>query len=936
MPKLFTRLALGIAAHCMLLSWSFAQPGALDLSFNPGTGANASVLGVLVQADGRTVIAGSFTQYNGQPANRIARLNPDGSLDGSFSSGTGFNDAVFRIAAQSDGKLVVAGNFTSYNGSALSAKLARLHPDGTLDLSFSPPALGATNVNAIHVMADDRIVLGLSGPWPSRVVRLHPDGSADASFSTLGAINGTVTAIAVHADGRALIAGTFTMVHGQSRPGLARLQADGSLDAGFDPGAGPTAPPGPSPIQAMVIRPTGEAVVAGALAAYDGQPVGRIVQLTEAGAIDGGFNTGTGFNSTVNRLRLTPDGLLWCMGEFTMVDGEPADRLCRILASGARDASFTSFPGANSSTTDIQLHNGRVYVGGAFTFYAGQPRSRIVRLFNCTPTAWYADSDGDGSGNPAAMTITCPAPPGHVANADDCDDTDPMVSAAPLWHADADGDGFGDPSTTVTACQPPPGHVANADDCDDANPLVGAAPLWHADADGDGYGDPNTFVQACSAPDGHVDNNFDCDDSDPDILTVLGLYPDADGDGFGDPDGYLESCTLLPGYVENDADCDDTDPLVGDIIQLFYIDADGDGYGDPSSEVWTCMAYPGLVTNGNDCDDTNPALTIKLPYYPDTDGDGFGDAAIPPTLFCSPPSGHSLNNQDCDDTDPALWTGMPCDDGNPLTANDSIGQDCICRGAGVFASIRVKLQGAYIGNGLHRTTLHQQGLMPVQEPYTDLGYDPAPNSVAEGTVMAPEQVPHDQYHRWLDWVVVELRDANDPSVPVTTRYGLLSEIGQILDPLTDGLIRFPVPPGFYHVAVLHRNHQGLVTQEPIDFTVDFVTDYPIVHFDLPSTPVIGGAAARFHDPVSGFAMMRCGDVTFNDDIRYVGNGNDRDPILVRIGGSVPTSTATGYYQEDVTLDGLVKYVGENNDRDPILLSIGGSVPTNVRPNFYLR
>ncbi|MBK7945294.1 MAG: hypothetical protein IPJ85_08310 [Flavobacteriales bacterium] len=62
----------------------------------------------------------------------------------------------------------------------------------------------------------------------------------------------------------------------------------------------------------------------------------------------------------------------------------------------------------------------------------------------------------------------------------------------------------------------------------------------------------------------------------------------------------------------------------------------------------------------------------------------------------------------------------------------------------------------------------------------------------------------------------------------------------------------------------------------------------------------------------------------------MGDPNDRDPILSRIGGSVPTNTVNGYFVEDVDMNGSVRYTGDPNDRDPILVNIGGSVPTNVR------
>jgi hypothetical protein len=68
----------------------------------------------------------------------------------------------------------------------------------------------------------------------------------------------------------------------------------------------------------------------------------------------------------------------------------------------------------------------------------------------------------------------------------------------------------------------------------------------------------------------------------------------------------------------------------------------------------------------------------------------------------------------------------------------------------------------------------------------------------------------------------------------------------------------------------------------------------------------------------------------NGQLQYTGSGNDRDPILLAIGGSVPTNFITGYRIEDTNLDGVVKYTGSANDRDVILLNIGGTVPTSIR------
>ena len=73
-----------------------------------------------------------------------------------------------------------------------------------------------------------------------------------------------------------------------------------------------------------------------------------------------------------------------------------------------------------------------------------------------------------------------------------------------------------------------------------------------------------------------------------------------------------------------------------------------------------------------------------------------------------------------------------------------------------------------------------------------------------------------------------------------------------------------------------------------------------------------------------------GNTLWDGGLKYTGMDNDRDPVLVRIGGTIPTNTIPGYYVEDVNLDGVVKYTGSGNDRDPILVNIGGTVPTQVR------
>ena len=82
--------------------------------------------------------------------------------------------------------------------------------------------------------------------------------------------------------------------------------------------------------------------------------------------------------------------------------------------------------------------------------------------------------------------------------------------------------------------------------------------------------------------------------------------------------------------------------------------------------------------------------------------------------------------------------------------------------------------------------------------------------------------------------------------------------------------------------------------------------------------------------IGGENALWMGNVLRDGGLKYTGSGNDRDPILVRVGSTVPNNTVNGYFIEDCTLDGVVKYTGSQNDRDPILVNVGSTVPTNVR------
>ncbi len=236
---------------------------------------------------------------------------------------------------------------------------------------------------------------------------------------------------------------------------------------------------------------------------------------------------------------------------------------------------------------------------------------------------------------------------------------------------------------------------------------------------------------------------------------------------------------------------------------------------------------------------------------------------------------------------------------------------------------RAMLEGPFnTGNSMMNATLRANGLVPLNEPYSGSGYVHINGGGGENTTNAVLSVTGTS--AIVDWVVVELRNKNNSSQVLATRSALIQRDGDIVD--VDGIsdVAFDVAPDNYFIAVHHRNHLGIMTFAAIPLA----STAALLDLSAGTVPLFGGSTST--KPLAGKFVMYAGDINGNGTISYVGQDNDRDLILVRVGGSIPTSTISGYYPEDVNMDGLVRYTGSTNDRDSILINIGGSVPTNIR------
>lgn len=358
--------------------------GSLDTDFDPGSGANGSVRTILL--DGLDIlIGGDFTVYNGVNRSRIARLNEDASVDDGFDPGDGPNGTVADIAMGAEGRLILGGNFNTVQGSLLN-RVARLRADGIVDPSFGLPLGLNAEVTEVVRQPDGKILIGgmfdvASAAGRNHIARLNADGTVDIGFNPGVGTDGNVNALLLQADGKVVIGGAFATVNGVSRRGLARLNSDGSVDSAFNSGGVGTFG---GAVNDILQLDGGKLLVVGDFTSYNGTNRTRAVIVNADGTLDPSFNTGVGPNRVIYAVAPQPDGKFLIVGDFTSVSGATRNRVARLNADGSHDLNFKPGNGANAAVlaVAVQPGDGKILIGGRFTEFANVARSYIARLNN--------------------------------------------------------------------------------------------------------------------------------------------------------------------------------------------------------------------------------------------------------------------------------------------------------------------------------------------------------------------------------------------------------------------------------------------------------------------------------------------------------------------------------------------------------------------------
>jgi uncharacterized delta-60 repeat protein len=386
-------LCLGLLLACGTLEQVNGQANLVADAFDPRV--QGDVLAVAEQADGKVLIGGNLTRVGGITRRFIARVNSDGSLDGSFKPV--LNGVVHALAVQADGRILVGGAFSRVNGIDRDY-LARLNSDGSLDAGFAPTVGG--DCRTLLIAPDEKIIAGGVG----FLRRLQTSGANDATFNSPNVVSRRIYTLALQQDGKLLVGGNIEF----PRRGLMRLMPDGTLDTSFIAELDRA-------VRVVKVLPDGRLMVGGEFLNANNLPTPFIARLQDTGFKDATFDPGLasegigatedGGSGSVRGIEMLSDGGVLVMGDvsFTGLAGLSRPRIAKYADTG-RLLDSLNLSATGVINQSLRRVDGRILIAGNFTELGGKPRVGAARLVSPTPVAainfeetTFAVSEADGS-----------------------------------------------------------------------------------------------------------------------------------------------------------------------------------------------------------------------------------------------------------------------------------------------------------------------------------------------------------------------------------------------------------------------------------------------------------------------------------------------------------------------------------------------------------
>lgn len=502
-------LILVLYAQCVV-----AQDGSVDVSFNSTTqqlatnsNFNNNIFETYVFPNGEYLVCGAFTELNGQSANRLVRLDQQGDIIAGFAAGAGPDGTVNGMLILTNGKILIYGLFTTYDG-VPSPRIAMLNADGSRDNGFQ-----MTNpfmeIQESLELPDGRILIGgliNNNPVIGRIIRITNEGTIDTDFEV--SVNSSIKELTTDATGAIYACGQFTMIGGVSRNKIAKLSFEGIVDLGYEIPVAytmntedilvhsdgtlvlscsasvggqygrfrffPNGTPDPSfsgatyalnnfqveiddqgrylflvknnvaswverfnndgspdenfEIQLfslcanrshMTLEPGGKILISGNANqfafCFDG-----LKRLEENGRIDASFMPSKGSDRPIRVVKTLPDGKILLGGNFYGFNGVSNSSIIRLLNNGDVDMSFNSGIGAafrSDAQSDILINaievqaDGKIIIGGDFDLFDGYNYKKLVRLH---PNGSVDTSFHIGNGFSGAVESILAQPDGRI------------------------------------------------------------------------------------------------------------------------------------------------------------------------------------------------------------------------------------------------------------------------------------------------------------------------------------------------------------------------------------------------------------------------------------------------------------------------------------------------------------------------------------------
>ena len=367
------------------------QDGSLDNSFTTGSLSSETdhVNSINVLPNKKILLGGFFNTYNNFAISGLVQLNPDGSFDLNFNNDVAAGSIINNICIQNDNKILIAGRQISLSGTTVAKSLFRLQTNGSVDSSFGPDLRIGTNgvVTKVETTSDNKVLVGgsfssINNQTVKSLARLFPDGRLDESFKTAHLNFSSILHIQKQPDKKILVGGDWDNTGAGTYKPLVRLNPDGSNDPDFNLNISPF-----SGINGMTLQPDGKILVITANAGSFNY--NTIIRLNADGSKDNTFKTGSGAsnppgkvaNLFIHVVTVQTDGKILVAGEFETYNGSTKNNIARLLPDGTVDESFTgpTVNFGNYRTVAIQTDN-KIIIGGGFALTNYPQFNGIIRL----------------------------------------------------------------------------------------------------------------------------------------------------------------------------------------------------------------------------------------------------------------------------------------------------------------------------------------------------------------------------------------------------------------------------------------------------------------------------------------------------------------------------------------------------------------------------